>query len=218
MHARRTTTWMFLTAAALLVAPRLAEGQWQVRPAMQGASGLNSIPPTQGPPPFTNAWGYNPSWYYGIRHPPGYTGYYPGYYSYSGYTSPFEARDYPRYYRGMAADVSVLHDVEYLYRAHAARSGPTSLPPGLGTAADNRVRVEVRVPADAEVWFEGSKTSQTGGVRHFVSPALTPGRRHTYTIRARWTENGREVDRTRQLDVWAGRGYTLDFTWPDAGR
>ena len=60
------------------------------------------------------------------------------------------------------------------------------------------------MPADAEIWFEGDKTSQTGTSRTFVSPALQPGRNFTYDIRARWiSSEGKNVDQTRQVRVQA---------------
>src|SRR5262249_40238954 len=41
----------------------------------------------------------------------------------------------------------------------------------------NQVSLEVRVPADAEIFFEGEKTTQKGTLRRFVSPPITPGAR-----------------------------------------
>jgi uncharacterized protein (TIGR03000 family) len=75
--------------------------------------------------------------------------------------------------------------------------------------------LELRVPEKAEVWFEGDKTSQSGAVRHFVSPSLEPGRIFTYDIRARWTDaNGKPVDRTKQVKVQAGGRVGVDFNAP----
>jgi uncharacterized protein (TIGR03000 family) len=88
--------------------------------------------------------------------------------------------------------------------------------PSQGGAAtqDPVAHILVKVPADAEVWFGQSKTSQTGAQREFVSPQLTPGRDFTYDIKARWTEDGKEVVQTRQIDVAAGSWKTVDFTKP----
>jgi len=41
---------------------------------------------------------------------------------------------------------------------------------------DESVHVTVRVPAEAEIWFQGTKMTQTGTVREYQSPPLTPGR------------------------------------------
>jgi uncharacterized protein (TIGR03000 family) len=75
----------------------------------------------------------------------------------------------------------------------------------------NSATMNVRVPADAEIWFEGSKTGQSGTTRTFVSPPLESGRGFTYEVRAHWTENGKEVDQTRQVHVRAGEKVDVDF-------
>ena len=79
----------------------------------------------------------------------------------------------------------------------------------------NVAAMEVRVPATAELWFEGDKTSQTGALRHFVSPALQPNKTFNYTIRARWTDSaGKVIDRTKELKVQAGSRIGVDFNNP----
>ena len=79
----------------------------------------------------------------------------------------------------------------------------------------NVALIEVKVPENAELWFEGDKTSQTGAVRHFRSPELQPGKMFTYDIRARWTDaGGKEVDRTKQVKVQAGARAGVDFNNP----
>ena len=74
------------------------------------------------------------------------------------------------------------------------------------------VHFAVMVPADAEVWFDGAKTTQTGPDREFVSPALRPGHSYSYDVRARWRDGGRAVDRTRRVTFYAGDQLELDFT------
>jgi uncharacterized protein (TIGR03000 family) len=66
------------------------------------------------------------------------------------------------------------------------------------------VTVNVSVPADAEIWFDGNKTRQTGPARSFVSPPITPGHDYAYVLKARWLENGKEVTQTRRVIVHAG--------------
>jgi uncharacterized protein (TIGR03000 family) len=91
-----------------------------------------------------------------------------------------------------------------------------AVPPG-GVRAEDRmpprsVAIHLWVPADAEVWFEGVKTVQTGAVRLFVSPVLAPGQDYVYTLRVRWTEGKRPVERTRRLTVRAGDTIALEFS------
>jgi uncharacterized protein (TIGR03000 family) len=73
----------------------------------------------------------------------------------------------------------------------------------------------VRVPDDAEVWFDDVRTAQTGPVRQFVTPRLEPGEEYAYEIRARWLENGRSVTRTRRIVIQAGRNVRVDFVPSD---
>jgi uncharacterized protein (TIGR03000 family) len=78
------------------------------------------------------------------------------------------------------------------------------------------VGIVVWVPADAEVWVDGAKTTSTGEGRLFVSPPLDPGVRHTYEIRARWTgSDGQPVDQTQIVGVFAGDRAVVRF--PVAG-
>jgi uncharacterized protein (TIGR03000 family) len=79
-------------------------------------------------------------------------------------------------------------------------------------APDNLARVRVIVPADAKVWFDDKATRQDGTDRRFESPALTPGRAYTYDVKARWRDkDGKEVTRTRRVDVSANANVTVDF-------
>jgi uncharacterized protein (TIGR03000 family) len=68
---------------------------------------------------------------------------------------------------------------------------------------------------NAQVWFEGSKTQQTGTTREFESPQLTPGHSYVYHIRGRWMENGQTHDETRNVTVTSGEWRTVDFSRPE---
>jgi uncharacterized protein (TIGR03000 family) len=81
-----------------------------------------------------------------------------------------------------------------------------------GSQADQAVHIAIRVPSNAEVWFDGVKTHQDGESREFVSPPLALTGTFTYQIRTRWTEGGRPVDRTHAITVRAGDRIGLDFT------
>jgi uncharacterized protein (TIGR03000 family) len=84
------------------------------------------------------------------------------------------------------------------------------------TPSEKRAHITLSVPEGAQVWFEGGKTKSTGAVRQFQSPPLTPGEKYTYEIRARWTENGREVTQTQQVGVSAGANVRVAFPAPKA--
>ncbi len=74
----------------------------------------------------------------------------------------------------------------------------------------------VEVPADAEVWIEDHKTQQAGPNREFVSPPLQSNMVYEYRIRARWTEQGQQVEQTQRISVQAGESPRLSF--PTGGK
>jgi uncharacterized protein (TIGR03000 family) len=77
--------------------------------------------------------------------------------------------------------------------------------------SDNKAYIWLSVPTDAKVWFDGETTNQTGEIRHFYTPALTPGKEFVYSVRVRWTQNGKPVERTRRVTVRAKDRVHLDF-------
>jgi uncharacterized protein (TIGR03000 family) len=79
---------------------------------------------------------------------------------------------------------------------------------------DAAVVLNVRVPANAEIWVNGLKMHLTGASHEFVSPPLTPGKVGTYDLRARWEEDGQQVERTRRVTVRAGDRLSINFFNP----
>ena len=90
----------------------------------------------------------------------------------------------------------------------------STLVPTTSTQADV-ARIEVKVPADAKVWFNNMSTTTTGTNRLFESPALQSGHRYTYEFKAQWNENGRPVTKTKEIDVFPGAKLQVDFAAPD---
>jgi uncharacterized protein (TIGR03000 family) len=74
--------------------------------------------------------------------------------------------------------------------------------------------IQVIVPADGRIWFDGEPTSQTGPLRRFETPPLEGGRYALYEVKARWRQDGREVSRTRPVRVLPGQRLTVDFLQP----
>jgi len=142
---------------------------------------------------------------------PGYSGYYGaqsyyyGSYPYSGYsdfypyTSDWSSPGYDSGYYGSNGDATS----SYLNSDLSGTAQP-----------ETSAQVTVSVPANAEIWFEGNKMTSTGSVREFQSPPLTPGKRYTYEVRARWKENGQEVTQTQQVEVTAGTRVNVQFPEP----
>jgi uncharacterized protein (TIGR03000 family) len=80
------------------------------------------------------------------------------------------------------------------------------------TPANGAATVHVVVSdPEARVYFDDTKTVQTGENRTFTSPPLDPNKSYTYTVRATWMENGREVTHSEDVKVQAGSDATVDF-------
>jgi uncharacterized protein (TIGR03000 family) len=107
----------------------------------------------------------------------------------------------------------------------ALAAGLTAMSGGVAPAAEPPsgapAFVGVRVPPDAEVWFEGSKMPPADAVRLYRTPPLKPGQLYFYEVRVRWSVDGREETRTRTVPVSAGEFTGVDFTslvWRPAPR
>jgi uncharacterized protein (TIGR03000 family) len=79
------------------------------------------------------------------------------------------------------------------------------------SSSDQPVVILMSVPADAEIWFDGTKTTLTGSLRRFVSPPLASGRAFVYQVRVRSQAAGRTIDDTRRVTVRAGERLAVDF-------
>lgn len=144
-----------------------------------------------------NSW-YNPGYSGGYSRgwPSYYSTYTPSYYSSPGYSSGYAYGTPSSGYQSF----------------YPANTGGTQYASNESQSMNNNtVFMEMRVPPNAEVWFNGTKTQQTGMFRQFVSPQLEAGKHYTYDIRVTWNEEGRQVARTRKLDVHAGDRMSLDF-------
>jgi uncharacterized protein (TIGR03000 family) len=115
----------------------------------------------------------------------------------------------------VAADFS---DAQLL-RRRARRNSDTRqsfYPPANGMTTGvgaNEVALDVRVPTpDAQVMIEGQGTKQTGTMRRFVSPPLTPGKTYTYEIKCTFTQDGQKMTRTETVEVRPGARVTVDLT------
>jgi uncharacterized protein (TIGR03000 family) len=107
------------------------------------------------------------------------------------------SQDSCRYWHATLGRRTLLYPVETTAAGMANRTTQPSIDP-------NAVVISLRVPANAEVLIDGNKTSQNGAVRDFVTPPLETGRQFSYDIKARWSENGRPVERERHVNFHAG--------------
>src|SRR6202041_3416831 len=69
---------------------------------------------------------------------------------------------------------------------------PALKPVPISDSVGRPATIHIRVPANAEVWFDKKQTTQKGENRVFQSPPLATGKMHVYSVRARWNEGGRE--------------------------
>ena len=100
---------------------------------------------------------------------------------------------------------------------HAVRSATPSYAmtaPVVAPVKTGSIEIDLQVPTDAKVYFNGAATTQTGMSRAFVTAPLTPGYEYSYAIRVQWHEGNRLVERTRDLSFMAGDHVRVDFTQP----
>jgi uncharacterized protein (TIGR03000 family) len=155
---------------------------------------------------FHASFGYTPGWRGSAFNPGGYTPPWRGNsFGRGGYSSYDYAPSYT--YSNPAYD----HYYPYYSPGPSSSSGSLDL---ARAEPDGPAHITLKVPADAEVWFDGARTKTTGAVRHYDSPPLTPGYDYTYQVRASWRENGHDVTETHQVSVSAGARTTVDFTSP----
>jgi len=131
---------------------------------------------------------------------------YPGYGSY-GYGRPYYGSYYGGYYgNGYYSTPSYTYTEPY-----SSTSIPQTsyYPP---TISPNSVSFMVRLPdPNAEVWFQDHQTQQKGTVRVYQSDNLDPSSSYNFQIRARWMQNGKVMDQTKQVSARPGQQYTVDF-------
>lgn len=147
------------------------------------------------------------------------------YYDSSLYSDSYNDYPYPDYYSSYYYAPESYNTATYApYDDSGLGSAPYTEPPAdvastsgeqLGrVVAANVARVRVTLPANAELWFDGHRTSQTGSVREFSTPPITPGTEYSYQLRARWTRDGHEVERTRNIEFQAGDRVAVNLMSP----
>jgi uncharacterized protein (TIGR03000 family) len=79
--------------------------------------------------------------------------------------------------------------------------------------------IALKVPQpSAEVYVNGTKTSQTGLDRLFSSPELEAGKEFQYEVRVRWVENGVTCEKMKLVIGSSGETIPLDFNAPEIVR
>ncbi len=208
MSQQRAGALVLLAAGSLLLLPAVGSAQIATRnfPYYPGYYSYGYFPYNWGYTQPTNVYSYWPYTYgspglsapaYGMTRTQG-PSYYaaPDYYSGSTLTNGYGV--------GTGNPANYSYGADYTYGA------------SFGSTGNAPVHVNLRLPdPNAKVWINGQATQQEGTWREYVSPPLDPSRNYRYDIRARWVENGRDMDETRTTPVQAGGVATVDFTRPD---
>ena len=143
---------------------------------------------------------YRGGWGVGLGWGLGYPGYYGGYYG--GYYPSYGAYDYgtPVYTQPQTYTTAP----QYSYYPSTNANQLTN---------PNDAGFIVRVPdPNADIWFQNYQTKQRGTERFYESGSLEPNQAYTFEVRARWMQNGQQMDQTRQVQARAGQNVTVDFT------
>jgi uncharacterized protein (TIGR03000 family) len=181
-------SWLVQSAQAQTVVPY---GPYGYTPGAYDSSGRNYSGPSSGP-------GNSYSFDFGL----------PSYGRY-GYTPGTYNNNYFR--MGFAPS--------YSYTALNYAAPPVGFNTVPASRDNNRsVRIQVRVPADAKLFFDGAPTTQRGKVRTFESPPLDRAKEYEYELRATWQQDGRTVERTRRVPVRAGDRINVDLSTAQTGR
>jgi uncharacterized protein (TIGR03000 family) len=201
-------TGFLAVAAALLLAPDRARAQFRV-------FGFRGFVPLYNPYGFYPYYGpsYGP---YGMGYSPYGPAYYPRYYPspYPTYPATYPATTYqPDNTRRDQATTSPSAPQPKVTEFPPATAPETNPPPARPAAAEGKpARIEVRLPDDAALWFDGVKTKQKGEARTFVTPPLAPGQEYAYDLRAEWREKDQSVTEARHVTIRAGDRVTVDFS------
>jgi uncharacterized protein (TIGR03000 family) len=88
----------------------------------------------------------------------------------------------------------------------------SSATPSATRSTNEKAAIEVKVPASAQVWFDGIQTTQKGSDRYFATPALAYGKTYTYEVRATWKDaDGNAITQAREVTVEPGKWSIVNF-------
>ena len=177
--------------------------------------------------------GYYTGGYYpvgGSYYPGGYGGCggWSTYYGYSGVGSVYGAYNYPPY--GYPTVVPPPSDNKFIYPGRGEPTTPETKP-GTGTKPETTpekkpettpekkpggndgmgANLKLRVPAEAKIYVDGRLTTGDGTERAFFTPALEPGQKYYYDVKAEVVVAGRVVVEEKRVVVVAGAEVTESF-------
>jgi uncharacterized protein (TIGR03000 family) len=80
--------------------------------------------------------------------------------------------------------------------------------PSANSPTSATARVIVKLPADADLWFDDFKTTQRGTYREFVASIPSES---GYTLSVRWQTQGAELTRSERVRLRPGQTLTVNF-------
>lgn len=154
--------------------------------------------------------GYGNRYYGGYGQPGISIGIGSGYYG-GGYRSGYYSNGYYPSYGSTIIAAPVTPSYQSYYPSMTNDSFASS-------SADGTASIAVRVPANAQVWWNGSPSTVGGEMRLFrTAPLSSEG--STQTFQARWTgADGQQVSQTREVRVTPNGNFNVDFNQPDSNR
>jgi uncharacterized protein (TIGR03000 family) len=76
--------------------------------------------------------------------------------------------------------------------------------------------VIVKLPDEAELWFDETRTSLEGSYRRFVTPPLERDQHLVYALRVRWHIKDADLTRVEKVRVEPGKTVTVNFLTVDS--
>ncbi len=132
----------------------------------------------------------------------------------SGYGYPFGYGSFGYSYGYFGMYSAPTYSYTYTYVSAPPRSAYTQSHAAPSPVTSRTALIEVRVPADAEVSFNGETTSETGTLRTFRSKPLQDDTIYTFEVKASWKENDKPVERTRKVRLQAGEEIRISLLNP----
>ncbi len=135
-----------------------------------------------------------------------------GYAGPSGYSTSTPTYPDPGEYNSFASDNAPAVAGPYNFIGGLTPQAAPAVDPAAAAA-----HLTVVVPPDAALWFNTVRKEETGAVRLFASPLLTPGEDYLYQVHARWSEGGQTIHRIRMVRVRANLQLKVDLTQAEPG-
>jgi uncharacterized protein (TIGR03000 family) len=89
---------------------------------------------------------------------------------------------------------------------------PADAKPSGSSAAPDRARLIVELPADATLFIDDQAMKSTREVRNFTTPPLKEGQTYYYMLRVEVNREGAKLTETRRVLIRAGDEVKASFT------